>query len=79
MNYVVDFYCSKTKLAIEVDGLIHKTNEKYDSYRTRYLSSLGIREIRFDNQQVEKDINLVLEKIKNCFPSPEVRRGERKG
>lgn len=75
MNYVVDFYCPKIKLAVELDGPVHETSKKYDSYRTEYLNSLGIKEIRFRNEQVENDIGLVLKEIKNNLPSPEVRRG----
>lgn len=75
MNYVIDFYCPKAKLAIELDGSIHKTSKRYDSYRTRYLYSLEIKEIRFHNWQVENDINSVLEEIRNHLPSPEIRRG----
>ena len=36
-NYVVDFYCPDKKLAIELDGEIHKTRKEYDEYRSRYL------------------------------------------
>ncbi len=75
VNYVVDFYCSRAKLAIELDGLIHKTSKNYDTYRTRYLNSLGIKEIRFNNWQIENNINLALKEIKNNLPSPEIRRG----
>jgi very-short-patch-repair endonuclease len=77
VNYVVDFYCAKYKLAIEIDGGIHQSVEshKYDIYRTRYLESLGIKEIRFNNEQVEKDIISVIKTINNKLPSPEIRRG----
>ena len=75
MNYVVDFYCPKIKLVIELDGSIHETSKKYDLYRTEYLNSLGIKEIRFRNERIENEINLVLEEIKSNLPSPEVRRG----
>lgn len=81
MNYVVDFYCAKAKLAIEIDGKIHlnKNNKAYDNYRTRYLQSLGVNEIRITNNEIEIDINKVISKIKSNLPSPEVRRGELKG
>ena len=75
VNYVVDFYCAKTKLAIELDGGIHKFSQKYDNYRTEYLQSLGVKEIRFKNDEVFSNINNVVLKIKNLLPSPEVRRG----
>ena len=75
MNYVVDFYCPKIKLVIELDGSIHETSKKYDLYRTEYLNSLGIKEIRFRNERIENEINLVLEEIKSNLPSPEVLTG----
>jgi very-short-patch-repair endonuclease len=75
MNYVVDFYCHKAKLAIELDGKIHKSRQEYDNYRTRYLKSLGVREIRFDNDQVIGNLTEVINTIKELLPSPEVRRG----
>ena len=54
-NYIVDFYCRKAKLAIEIDGAQHYTPEsiQYDKDRTEYLESCGIKVLRFLN----KDIN----------------------
>lgn len=54
-NYVVDFYCPKNKLAIEIDGGIHKKNQKYDEYRTKYLNAFNIKVIRFSNETVIKN------------------------
>jgi len=50
-HYVLDFYCPKYKLAIELDGAGHFTDEgrEYDARRTEYLNSVGIRVIRFEN------------------------------
>jgi very-short-patch-repair endonuclease len=75
--YVVDFYCASAKLAIELDGSVHKTksNIEYDRFRTQYINSLGIKEIRFDNEIVINNMKLVLDKIKQSLPSPEIRRG----
>lgn len=77
MNYVVDFYCHKAKLAIEIDGDIHKlfSSQIYDKYRTEYLKSLGIRESGFNNSEIQQDISKVLYKIKTHIPSPKIRRG----
>lgn len=79
MNYVVDFYCPRAKLAVEIDGETHTSasSKKYDSYRTRYLSSLGIKEIRFDNEMIKDDIHAVINRVKLSLPSPEIRRGTR--
>lgn len=77
MNYVVDFFCAKAKLAIEVDGGVHKTlsRQKYDKYRSEYLKSLGIREIRFENNKILNNIPEVIRQISDILPSPKIRRG----
>lgn len=56
-NYIVDFYCPKVKLAIELDGGGHYTPEQkeYDDERTRKLGVLGIKVIRFCNIDVKKN------------------------
>ena len=53
--YVLDFYCPKLRLAIELDGGQHyeEKNISYDAKRTRSLAKAGIRVLRFSN----KDIN----------------------
>ncbi|MFD2564032.1 endonuclease domain-containing protein [Aquimarina rubra] len=61
-NYIVDFYCPKEKLIIELDGQIHnkpKAQEK-DQKRTDYLESLGFRVIRFENKMVFDNLESVL-------------------
>ncbi len=75
MNYVIDFYCHKAKLAIELDGKVHKKSIKYDGYRKKYLESLGISEVRFNNDEVCLSVELVLKIIKSYLPPPEIRRG----
>jgi very-short-patch-repair endonuclease len=64
-QYVVDFYCPLRKLVIEIDGNNHFTSEgkRKDFVRDSYLRSLGIKILRFNNQEVVKDIDLVLDKI----------------
>ena len=53
-HYVLDFYCPKYKLAIELDGAGHFTEQgqKYDKDRTDYLNSVGVRVLRFENFEV---------------------------
>jgi very-short-patch-repair endonuclease len=67
--FIVDFYCSIEKLAVELDGSMHFTEEgiEYDKRRTDYLKSLGINEIRFENAEVFEKTEEVLEDIKSCF------------
>jgi very-short-patch-repair endonuclease len=69
-NYIVDFYCPKYLLVIELDGNIHfnPVNEEYDTKRTTYINSLGIKVIRFENKEVFEKTEFVLEEIKqNCI------------
>lgn len=67
MIFVVDFYCHKAKLVIEVDGPIHnlRDNIEYDAGRTYELEELGLRVIRFSNEEVENNLDKVVSKIKN--------------
>jgi len=63
--YVLDFYSFKSKLAIEVDGGGHTdpAKQEYDRIRSQYLASLGIRVVRFWNNEVRQDPDAVLEKV----------------
>jgi very-short-patch-repair endonuclease len=65
-GYILDFYCPEVKLAIEVDGGIHReTSQKaYDEQRTQDLANLGIQVIRFWNSEVESNLEVVLQRIK---------------
>ncbi|MDO9153557.1 MAG: DUF559 domain-containing protein [Paludibacter sp.] len=65
-HFIVDFYCTKYKLAIELDGAGHFTTEgrEYDAMRTEYLNSLGVKVIRFENVDVFNYPMQVLEEIK---------------
>lgn len=64
--YVPDFYCSKEKLAIELDGKIHYLTKERDFKRDEILNDLGIKVCRIKNEDL-KDIDNVLTKIKNEF------------
>ena len=65
--FIVDFYCHKCKLVIEVDGEIHLHSDKqvYDQGRSSDIEKYGIRIIRFTNKEILENINNVIEKIKN--------------
>jgi very-short-patch-repair endonuclease len=62
-RYILDFYCHEKKLAIEIDGDIHKFRKDYDEYRDEYLESAGITTIRFSNEDVISNIDYVLSEI----------------
>ena len=65
-NFILDFYCHRCLLAVEIDGEYHnQTDQKdYDLGRSYDLKELGIKVIRFKNSEVEEDINWVIEEIK---------------
>ncbi|MBQ2696244.1 MAG: endonuclease domain-containing protein [Clostridia bacterium] len=64
-NYIVDFYCAKAKLVIELDGSQHyKTQkEKEDSERTEYLKANGLQVVRIANCEINQNFNGVCEYI----------------
>jgi very-short-patch-repair endonuclease len=68
-HYIMDFYCPSEKLAIELDGAHHYTEEglRKDAERTKYLNSLGVTVIRFENKWVFEDMEYVLAEIKKHF------------
>ena len=63
--YILDFYCPKKKLAIELDGSHHFSQNEalYDQERTLYLNAAGIEVLRFQNQDIENNLTAALEKI----------------
>lgn len=65
-EYIVDFYCSKLKLAIELDGKQHDSQDglEYDKIREEYMKTLGIMTIRFKNKEIRDDLVVVIKKIK---------------
>lgn len=67
-SYVLDFYCHKYRLGIEVDGNIHDLPEVHssDRIRTETLASFGIKVIRFSNLEVQNNTNEVIEEIKKA-------------
>lgn len=63
--YILDFYCPDKKLAIELDGSQHLDSKSYDDKRSDYLIVLGIKTIRFWNNEVNANMNGVIEFIIN--------------
>jgi len=63
--YVVDFYCPKLKLIIEVDGDSHFSGkaEKYDKRRQEYIESKGIKFFRCTNTDVYENLDGLIEDI----------------
>ena len=64
-GFIVDFYCSKAKLAIEIDGSQHYTEEgiEYDKERSFVLNKYGVTTIRFSNLDIDKNFEGVCQEI----------------
>lgn len=72
-NYIIDFYCQKLKLGIEIDGETHigDKNEEYDQKRSREVEKLGIKILRFWNEEVLNGLgeveNIIEDEIRKVF------------
>jgi adenine-specific DNA-methyltransferase len=78
--YIVDFYCSRARLVLEVDGSSHDSSEEQDVIRQRTLEASGLRVLRFTNQQVLDSLDAVIEAIYTALqhsPSPPGGEGAR--
>lgn len=70
-DFIVDFYCSKLKLAIEIDGESHDGRFLYDIKRQQFLESVGLTVLRFNDIDVKKDIDNVLMAIEGWVENNE--------
>ena len=62
-GFIVDFYCHQAGLVIEVDGDIHDLQKEEDERREKVLSALGLRIVRFGNDEVVRNLSVVMGKI----------------
>jgi very-short-patch-repair endonuclease len=64
-DYIVDFYCEKAKLIIELDGSQHYEEDiiQYDKERTRYFKQIGLQVKRFTNIDINNNFDGVCESI----------------
>ena len=71
-NYIVDFYCNKLKLVIEIDGEIHENsnNKEYNLERTKVLEAYRLKVLRFTNKDIEIDFENVCKKIMEYGQDP---------
>jgi very-short-patch-repair endonuclease len=86
-RYVVDIYCPKARLVIEVDGPIHNFSRHDDAIRQRNLVELNLRVVRFTNDEVVDQLEDVLRRIEEALrasppaaasPSPQRGEGDRR-
>jgi very-short-patch-repair endonuclease len=62
-RYIVDFYCARARLVVELDGASHAHQGDLDAQRDQFLLGHGERVLRFANEQVLDDIEWVLARI----------------
>lgn len=64
-KYIVDFYCAKAKLVIELDGSQHYEDDaiKYDNERTAYLENFGVKVLRITNLDINRNFEGVCQYI----------------
>lgn len=68
-KFVIDFYCPKLKLAIEIDGSIHNEpdQKEYDIKRQEHLESFRIKFLRLTNEEIDGNPNTAFEKIEKTI------------
>ena len=64
-EYIVDFYCHKLKLIIEIDGITHDYKQADDLHRQKKLESLGYSFLRFTDDEVTENLDGILAIIHN--------------
>ena len=62
--FIADFYCKQQKLVVEIDGGVHESQREYDACRTIIIEQLGMKVVRFTNEQVRFEIENVVEQLK---------------
>lgn len=65
--YILDFYCPRKKLAIELDGAVHTNQKEYDKIRDKFIHEFGITVLHFQNEDIRININGVIRQIKNSL------------
>jgi len=78
-RFVVDFYCARARLVVEVDGPIHDSRAEDDATRQNHLESLNLRVLRFSNDEILGNLKDVLARLEAALtspPAPSPQRGE---
>jgi very-short-patch-repair endonuclease len=66
-GFIVDFYCHKAALVVEVDGDIHDLQQEEDARREKVLSEMGLRVVCFGNEEVLRNLSAILGKIREII------------
>ncbi len=73
-DYIVDFYCTQLRLAIEIDGISHDAKVVEDEQRQDDIEKLGISFLRFMEKDVRENLDSVLREIRDFMRQPPPRR-----
>lgn len=78
-SFIVDFFCPEVKLAIELDGDSHATQEAidYDAARERHIEQLGVTFLRFTNKDIFENQEVVLNLITDKLDELKERKDQR--
>jgi very-short-patch-repair endonuclease len=66
-GFIVDFYCHKVGLVIELDGSVHDEQKEEDAQRDKVLREMGLRIMRIKNGEIERNLSAVLNKIRGLL------------
>jgi very-short-patch-repair endonuclease len=80
-DYIVDFFCPKAQLVVEVDGGHHFTEigKGNDRLRNEHMKSLKLNVLRFTNSEVLNNTDKVVETIRTILLHPPFRKGDNPG
>ena len=74
-QYIVDFYCNRLRLVIEIDGITHNGKVQADRIRQREIEKMGLRFLRFYDSDVKDNLNGVLISLVDWIDKIEVNEG----
>ena len=71
-RFIIDFYCPKLSLAIEIDGSSHNNKLDYDAERDKYLAIRGVTTIRYTNNMVGNNIEKIIRDLNLWIKNREI-------
>jgi len=72
-SYIVDFYCSRLKLVIEIDGSTHTDKQAEDEIRQKHLELLGLNVIRIQDIDVKTNLAGVMDYLIDWIKNQEIK------
>ena len=74
-DHIVDFFCARLMLVVEVDGESHLGREEEDASRQRILESMGLSFLRFDDEEIRRDARGAVRVIERWIEEQEAGEG----